>query len=284
MSRPLRIEHDNACYHVTARGDRRSTIFRTDSDRLTWLALLAETCKRFDFTVLAYCLMGNHYHLVVQTRKGRLSRGMRYLNSNYSQYFNRQHGLVGHVFQGRYHAVLCQENEYLDELLRYTVLNPVRAGIVTHPSHWPWSSYLPMTGGIDPPEWLLRDTMLLRFGSDRDTAIRAYETFVLDGIGKESPFRAVRHQLFLGDESFCERAERHEFSSELREITRSQRRAVVVPLADYFARHPNRKEAMAKAYLSHTYTMAEVADFCKVSVRTVSRAVKSYREMSDCQT
>ena len=158
MSRPLRIEHDNACYHVTARGDRRCTIFRTDSDRLTWLALLAETCLRFDFIVLAYCLMGNHYHLVIQTRQGKLSRGMRYLNGNYSQYFNRQHGLVGHVFQGRYHAVLCQANDYLATLARYTVLNPVRAGLVSHPGHWIWSSYAAMVGTIDAPAWLDRES------------------------------------------------------------------------------------------------------------------------------
>lgn len=284
MSRPLRIENDNACYHVTARGDRRSTIFRTDSDRLSWLALLAETCKRFDFVVLAYCLMGNHYHLVVQTRKGQLSRGMRYLNSNYSQYFNRQHGLVGHVFQGRYHAVLCQESEYLMELLRYTVLNPVRAGLVIHPRHWLWSSYLPMIGAIDPPEWLQHDAMLTRFGADRESAIRAYEAFVLNGIGQESPFRAVKHQLFLGDEEFCERLARRDLPGTPMEFNRSQRRAVVLPLADYFARYPDRKEAMAKAYLSHTYSMAEVAEYANVSVRTVSRAVKAFREMADCQT
>lgn len=109
MSRPLRVERDNACYHVTSRGNRRATIFHSDSDRLTWLAMLAETCKRFDFVVLSYCLMGNHYHLVVQTLSGQLSRGMRYLNSNYSQYFNRQHGLTGHLFQGRYHAILASK-------------------------------------------------------------------------------------------------------------------------------------------------------------------------------
>ncbi len=284
MSRPLRIEHANACYHVTARGDRRSTIYRTDSDRLTWLALLAETCKRFEFSVLAYCLMGNHFHVVVQTRQGQLSRGMRYLNSNYSQYFNRQHGLVGHVFQGRYHAVLCQENEYLLELLRYTVLNPVRAGLVAHPRHWLWSSFLPMVCAIDSPAWLQRDAMLAKFGTNRESAIGAYEAFVLEGIGQESPFRAVRHQLFLGDEEFCERAARNEFAEPSREINRCQRRAVVLPLADYFADSSNRKDAMAKAYLSHTYSMKEIAQYCKVSVRTVSRAVKAYREMSDCQT
>jgi REP element-mobilizing transposase RayT len=284
MSRPLRIEHDNACYHVTARGDRRSTIFRTDSDRLTWLAMLAETCGRFAFSVLAYCLMGNHYHLVVQTRQGQLSRGMRYLNSNYSQYFNRQHGLVGHVFQGRYHAVLCQQNQYLMELSRYTVLNPVRARLVTHPGHWLWSSYGAMVGTVDAPAWLSRDSALAQFGSEEAAAIREFASFVLEGIGQESPFRAVRHQLFLGDEDFCERAARGEFKSALLEINRSQRRAVVLPLAAYFDDCPERNQAMAKAYLSHCYTMMEIAEFCQVSVRTVSRAVHAFRKMSDCQT
>jgi len=284
MSRPLRIEYNNACYHVTSRGDRRFTIFRNDSDRLTWLALLAETCKRFEFTVLAYCQMGNHYHLVVKTRQANLARGMRYLNGNYSQYFNRQHHVVGHVFQGRYHAILCQESEYLRELSRYTVLNPVRAGLVTHPGHWLWSSFRALIGAIDAPAWLDRDTVLALFGNSHESAIHAFEEFVLAGIGQESPFRAVRNQLFLGSDEFCAQAGQGEIHGDLLEIKRTQRRAIVEPLKDYFVRHADRHEAMAAAYLSHHYTMAEIADFCQVSVRTVSRAVKAHRKMSDCQS
>lgn len=284
MNRPLRIEHDNACYHVTARGDRRSTIFRTDSDRLTWLALLAEACLRFDFSVLAYCQMGNHYHLVLRTRQGKLSRGMRYINGNYSQYFNRQHQLVGHVFQGRYHAILCQESEYLMELSRYTVLNPVRAGLVKHPGHWLWSSYGALIGTVDAPAWLDRDTVLAQFGNDREAAIQAFEDFVLAGIGQESTFPTVRSQLFLGSDEFCALATRGEIHGELLEINRAQRRAFVRPLADYFLLYPDRDVAMAQAYLSHHFTMAEIADFCGVSARTVGHAVKAYRKMSDCRS
>lgn len=284
MNRPLRIELDNACYHITARGDRRSTIFRTDSDRLTWLALLAEACHRFDFTVLAYCQMGNHYHLVLRTRQGKLARGMRFLNGNYSQYFNRQHQLVGHVFQGRYHALLCQESEYLKELSRYTVLNPVRAGLVEHPSHWLWSSYGALIGTVDVPAWLERDTVLAQFGSEREAAIRAFEDFVLAGISQGSPFPAVRNQLFLGSADFCELAARGEIQGDVLEIKRTQRRAFVRQLEDYFLLCPDRQEAMAQAYLSHDYTMAEIADFCGVSARTVGRAVKAYRKMSDCRS
>jgi REP element-mobilizing transposase RayT len=284
MNRPLRIEFDDACYHVTARGDRRCTIFRTDSDRLTWLTLLGETCERFNFTILAYCQMGNHYHLVMQTRQGQLSRGMRFLNSNYSQYFNRQHGLVGHVFQGRYHAILCQADAYLKELCRYTVLNPVRAGLVSHPGHWLWSSYDALVGKHDPPRWFARDVVLAHFGSSGEPAVSAFEKFVLEGIGQDSPFRAVRNQLFLGNEEFCEFAARRELVKIQLEIKRSQRRAMERPLADYFSNQRNEKDAMAQAYLSHAYSMLEIATFCGVSVRTVSRAVKAYRKMSDCQT
>jgi len=284
MNRPLRIALDGDYYHVTARGDRRCTIFRTDSDRLTWLALLGEACERFDFVVHAFCQMGNHYHLVVQTRQGQLSRGMRYLNGNYSQYFNRQHGLVGHVFQGRYSAILCQADEYLMELTRYTVLNPVRAGLVMHPGTWPWSSFNILVGLVDAPVWHARDVVLAQFGSHRETAIRAFEHFVLEGLGRESPFRTVRNQLFLGDDAFCDRAAKGEFRGDLLEIKRTQRRAILRPLAEYFVLFPDKHEAMARAYLSHAYTIAEIAEFLHVSPRTVGRAVKAYREMSDCRS
>lgn len=284
MSRPLRIEHDNAFYHVTARGDRRCTIFRTESDRLVWLTLLADTCKRFDFVVHAYCQMGNHFHLVIQTRQGQLSRGMRFLNSNYSQYFNRQHGLVGHVFQGRYKAILCQADTYLMELTRYTVLDPVRAGLVAHPGSWEWSSYCILVGSVDTPAWHERDIVLAQFGSHHETAIRAFEVFILEGIGQESPFRAIRNQLFLGDDAFCEGAAKGECRGDLLEVKRTHRRAIVRPLAEYFELCPNEHEAMARAYLSHAYTMLEIAKFRQVSARTVSRAVKAHVEMSICST
>jgi putative transposase len=105
MTRPLRLEFAGALYHVTARGDRKDVIFRTDSDRLAWLNMLAKVCERFHFVVHSYCQMNNHYHLMIETVEGDLARGMRQLNGAYSQYFNRRHDLVGHVFQGRYKAI-----------------------------------------------------------------------------------------------------------------------------------------------------------------------------------
>jgi REP element-mobilizing transposase RayT len=278
MSRPLRIELENAYYHVTARGNRRNVIFRTDSDRLTWLDILAETCERFDFVVLAYCQMGNHYHLVLQTRQGHLSRGMRFLNGKYSQYFNRQHRLVGHLFQGRYNAVLCQGDAYLRELSRYTELNPVRARLVSHPGDWIWSSYAAVIGKIDAPPWLARDAVLGQFDNERSQAIRKFEAFVLEGIGKASPFDSVRNQLFYGNDEFCQRAVQHQLGANLREINRTQRQAIIRPLADYFAEIPNEKDAIAQAYLSRAYTMSQIAEFKGISIRTVCRAVSAYRK------
>lgn len=128
MARPLRLEFPHALYHVTSRGDRREDIFHTDADRQAWLAVLGQVCRRFNWVVQAYCLMSNHYHLLVQTPEGNLSAGMRQLNGVYTQQVNRAYGRVGHVFQGRFKAVLVDEESYLLELARYVVLNPVRAG------------------------------------------------------------------------------------------------------------------------------------------------------------
>jgi REP element-mobilizing transposase RayT len=130
MARPLRIELSGGLYHVTSRGDRREDIYFETADRHAWLDLLGVVCKRFNWVCHAYCQMTNHYHLVVETPEGNLSQGMRHLNGVYSQYINRTYARVGHVFQGRYHAVLVEKDSYLLELARYVVLNPVRARMV----------------------------------------------------------------------------------------------------------------------------------------------------------
>ena len=141
MARPLRLEFAGAVHHVTSRGDRREDIFLDDDDRQAWLSVLGQVCDRFNWVVHAYCLMSNHYHLLVETVEGNLSAGMRQLNGLYTQRFNRRHGMVGHLFQGRYKAILIQKEAHLLELSRYVVLNPVRASMVATPEAWPWSSY-----------------------------------------------------------------------------------------------------------------------------------------------
>jgi putative transposase len=147
-------------YHVTSRGDRREEIYLDDADRTHWLTLFGHVCKRFNWVCHAYCLMDNHYHIVVETLEGNLSRGMRQLNGVYTQTFNRAHNRVGHVYQGRYKAILVEKESYLLELSRYVVLNPVRAGRVNNVEQWPWSSYSAMIGKSSRPEWLQTDWIL----------------------------------------------------------------------------------------------------------------------------
>lgn len=160
MARPLPIEFAGALYRLTSRGDRREDIYLDDADREEFLQIFAEVCERFGWACHAYCLMTNHYHLVIETREGTSSRGMRQLNGVYTQRFNQRHRRVGHVFQGRYKAILVQKEAYLLELARYVVLNPVRAGMARAAREWPWSSYRATAGEVEVPCWLSADWLL----------------------------------------------------------------------------------------------------------------------------
>lgn len=278
MTRPLRIEFPGALYHITARGDRRAAIYADDADRMEWLDILAEVCVRFNFIVLAYCEMVNHYHLIVETPDGNLSQGMRRLNSVYSQHFNRRHKQVGHVFQGRYKAILVQKQSYLLELARYVVLNPVRAQRVKLAEDWAWSSHQAMLGKTPAPGWLDTGWLLGQFGGPGATACAAYQRFVAAGVGAASPLRQVRHQLMLGDEEFIARFLQSPAAAELTAVNRAQRRATALALEDYAAQHQDRDQAIAAAYFSTAFTMIEIGKHFGVSYQTVSRAVKRFAE------
>lgn len=154
MPRRPRIQFPGALYHVTSRGDRKEPIFSDDYDRNIFLEVIGKAAERFNLSFLAYCLMGNHYHLVMLTRDGNLSRAMRYVNGVYTQKFNRRHGTCGHVFQGRFNAGLIQADDYLVEACRYVELNPVRARLVRDPHEWEWSSYRAHIGLAQSPQWL----------------------------------------------------------------------------------------------------------------------------------
>ncbi len=205
MARPLRLEFAGALYHVTSRGDRRDPIYLDDGDREGFLDLLGAVCRRFNWTVHAYCLMTNHYHLLVETPDANLSQGMRQLNGVYTQSFNRRHSRVGHVFRGRFKGILVQKSSYLLELSRYVVLNPVRAGMVADAGDWPWSSYGPVIGNAEVPKWLDGDWLLSQFGTQREAAVEGFMSFVRAGVGQESPWEHLRYQVFLGDDAFVER-------------------------------------------------------------------------------
>jgi len=141
MARPLRIEFPGAVYHVTSRDNTRAPIFIDDSDREDFLSILGSVVRRYNWLCHAYCLMGNHYHLIIETIEGNISRGMRQLNGVYTQKFNWKHARTGHIFQGRFKAILVEKESYLLEVSRYVVLNPVRANMVERPEAWRWSNY-----------------------------------------------------------------------------------------------------------------------------------------------
>ncbi len=278
MARPLRIEFPGALYHVTTRGDRRETVYEDDADRERFLALLGEVVGAFNWVVHAYCLMDNHYHLLVETPDGNLSRGMRQLNGVYTQWSNRRHGRTGHLFQGRYKAVLVDADEYLLELTRYVVLNPVRAGMVRAPGDWPWSSYRATQGDVPCPPWLAADAVLSHFGSRRSRARAAYAKFVAEGVGATPVWEGLRGQVYLGDERFMKRMLARTGRAGDINVPRAQRRASPPRLATIARKYRDRNEAMAAAWATGGYSYAEIARHFGVHFTTVGRAVRAARQ------
>ena len=204
MSRPLRLSFPGAIYHITSRGNARAAVYLDDDDRQRSLDLLASCVEKFNWICHTYCLMDNHYHLLIETPDANLQMGMRQLNGVYTQQFNRRHARVGHVFQGRYKAILVDKDSYLLELCRYVVLNPVRAKMVTLPEQFHWSSYAAMMGTEQGASWLSSDWILSQFSSRKSIAKKRYQQFVLEGIGQASPWSQLKGQVLLGSETFVE--------------------------------------------------------------------------------
>jgi len=279
MARPLRIEFPGAVYHVTSRGNARADIFDDDSDRGRFLDVLTSVVRKHRWLCHAYCLMGNHYHLLIETPEGNLSRGMRQLNGIYTQKFNRSHNRVGHLFQGRYKAILVEKESYLLELCRYIVLNPVKAGMTGAPEGWAWSSFMATSGLAPAPELLTTDWILGQFGSTLATARTQYIDFIYAGMDRPSPWTELRGGVLLGDDRFVarfiDRLSMQEFAGE---IPKNQRLAHRPPLEDLFCAREGRSEqqqAAAEAHLRWGYTQKQIADLLGIHYATVSRMVKA---------
>jgi putative transposase len=277
MARPLRIELHGALYHVLSRGNAREAIFFSDRDRRLFLGTLAEVVEQFGWLCHAHCLMPNHYHLVIETPEPNLSRGMRQLNGVYTQRFNRRHGRVGHLFQGRFKAILVERESHLLELARYVVLNPVRAEMVTDPEDYPWSS-LRATVGLSPaPEWLAVDALIRYFGSRR-----RYRAFVRAGIGKDSPCADVRGVL-MGSDDFA-RTVGHEVEAQAAqpEIPRRERPAHQEPLERLFPptvvrNRQLRNDRIRLVGQRRAHSLSDVARHLGLHYSTVSKIASSGR-------
>lgn len=187
MPRPPRLQLAGGVFHVTARGNRKQDIFWDDVDRRAFLAVLEATVAHCRWQCHAYCLMPNHFHLVVETPEPNLSAGVQRLNGKYAQWFNYRHELTGHLFQGRFHSTLVESNWHLLELSRYVVLNPARSGLCSDPADWSWSSLLATLGRAPAPRFLTVHWLLSQFGSDPQRARTVYEKFIHDAPPRPLP-------------------------------------------------------------------------------------------------
>jgi putative transposase len=280
MARPLRIEYPGAVYHLTARGNRQETIFLNDEDRFGFLDILGKTVSRYNWLCHAYCLMDNHYHLLIETVDANLSSGMRQLNGMYTQFSNRSHKKAGHVFQGRFKSILVERDSYLLELCRYIVCNPVKAGMCSKPGNWRWSSYKPTASGRNVPDYLSVDWILSQFSENRKNAQKLYREFVTAGLTKKSsPWEEVVGQVMLGGEEFIEKVQTYLAGTTTNpEIPRSQRVAGRPTLEEMFVDENvknkiKRNEEICRAHLTFGYSLKEIADYVGIHYTTVSRVV-----------
>lgn len=277
MARPLRIQLEGAIYHITSRGNEKSKIFQDANDRATFLNILKDAIENFNWICHAYCLMNNHYHLVIETPEGNLSKGMKHLNATYAQKHNKRHERVGHLFEGRYKAILIEKQSQLLRVIRYVVLNPVRAKSVRLPEEWKWSSYRATAGCEKPHECLTVDWILSQFGKERHLAIKRYVTFVLAGIHEESIWKNLKGGVFLGSEEFVEKfSELVKEKGDIKDIPRTQRYVTRPTLEKIFTpsvlnNKDKRNKKIYEAIKKYGYFQSEVGRFLNKRPSTVSK-------------
>ena len=294
MARPLRIEYAGAVYHVTARGGRREPIAKDNSDRRLFFDILGEALQRFDAQAWAYCLMDDHYDLVLHTREANLSRLMRQINGVYTQRFNRRHRLTGHLFQGRFKAILVDHDRYLLEVCRYVDLNPPRARIVKRAEAYAWSSYRALAGLAARPDWLDAKPLYAQLAPGKSAAYAAskYAKFVAQGKGRQLWSDHLKQQIYLGDENFIARMQKHAGIDRTGKpantrrgrpnVGKIHRRAPVdvSDLQDYARLIANdkdeRNQNIANAFYQGGHSQTAIALAFGVSGSTVSRVVAGF--------
>ena len=248
MSRPLRIEYEGAFYHITARGNEKRPIFVTERDFARFLGLFERVHERYGILIPVYVLMTNHYHLLIETPHSNLIATLHDLNTAYTNYFNRRHDRVGHLFQGRYRSIVVEKDAYLLELSRYIHLNPVRARMVERPEAYPWSSYGSYLSSKTSPGWLCREQILGQMDRDFGKARRKYRQFVEEGLRKEikNPLEGVIAGMVLGGEGFWKeikgRVQKLEAGREIPTLREVQRKvdveAIVQEVSSFYGVSP----------------------------------------------
>ncbi len=283
MARPLRIEFPGALYHLTARGNAQQPIYLDDQDRHNFLQILGKTLSDCNGICHAYCLMTNHYHLLMETPEANLSQIMKQINGIYTQRFNRKHQRVGHVFQGRFKSIIVDKDAYLLELCRYIVLNPVRAGMIEDPGRYRWSSFKATAGMIKTPNFLSTDWILSQFAKTLPEAQALYRQFVRAGKNETSPWKALKGQCLLGGKELIEKLSPYlKQKATIKEIRIVDRKALRPDLAQLFsdsnlASKALRNRAMRVAHFEHGYRQKEIADHLGLHYTTVSNILRKIR-------
>ena len=287
MARPLRLQYPGAVYHLTSRGNRQEDIFVSDRDRVAFLTILGQTLQRYNWRCHAYCLMDNHYHLVVETPHANLAVGMRQLNGVYTQHSNKTHQRAGHLFQGRYKSILVEKDQHLLELCRHVVLNPVRVGLCDHPGKWQWSSFQATSTMKEESDCLSPDWLLKQFGENRVRAAHRYAQFVLEGCTDATcPWDRLKAQVVFGSDHFL---------GTIKEMLAEQRQAKEVPVSQRHVDRPgldllfsgkaasdkrSRNAGIVRASLEYGYTLKQIADHLGLHYSTVSKII-SARKMQE---
>jgi putative transposase len=290
MARQLRIEFPDAFYHVTSRGNERKAVFKSFRDREKFLSYLESATKRYGAVIHVYCLMDNHYHLFIETPAGNLSQIMQHINGAYTAYFNKKHERSGHLFHGRYKAILVEADEYAKELSRYIHLNPVRATKLKIPEEYKWSSCQYYTVNRKAPSWLQRDFILGYFDTKRISAMRKYRNFVRKLIGQDykSPLKGVQHSVILGSAAFIKDI-KHSFLRNrridrelpiLRETIDRPKLETIEHVVDSELESDVRLARQLKLFLCHSYSgmkLREIGDRFSVSESAVTQASRRVR-------
>ena len=294
MARSLRIQYPGAFYHITSRGNDRQDIFKSERDREKFLSYLESSVERYGARIHVYCLMANHYHLMLETPEGNLSQIMQHINGAYTTYFNTKRKRSGHLFQGRYKAIVVDADEYATQLSRYIHLNPVRAGIVAVPEKYRWSSYQFYTSRKRVPGWLVADFILGFFGHKRSSAKEKYREFVVSLLKEEyeSPLKDVIASTILGGLDFVKEIqerylEPNRQDRELPALTQLSPRRTIVEIkeAAYGMFGEDKKLARKTAlYLCHRYSgrkLNEIGAGFNISESAVSQTSRRFKTMLD---
>jgi len=293
MARPVRIEYPGAFYHITARGNERKDIFKSRRDREQFLSYLESATERYGAAIHTYCLMSNHYHLLLETPAGNLSQIMRHINGAYTTYFNTKRRRAGHLLQGRYKAILVEADEYAKELSRYMHLNPVRAAAVEKPEEYQWSSYSEYIGKRKPPDWLHRDFILAYFGGKERKAQREYQDFVEAAtVDTANPLSEVVGSLLLGNEGFVQTItekylKERKDDRNLPSVRKLAARTTPEKIERVVERELQKDAALArkvKLYLYHRYTgqsLKEIGMRFGMKESGVSQASRRFSEKMD---